>query len=110
MGKNLDHEFQTADIAMGSLGMHRIGLSSGSVLKLREYTARGLPSVIGYNDSMISKDEPFLLQIPADESPLNIDQLIIFYQGMKAPSALIRRFAEDHFSWQIVLKPVFERI
>ncbi len=54
MGIELDQEFQSADLGMGTLGMHRKGLTSGSVLKLREYTARGIPSVIGYDDAVVS--------------------------------------------------------
>lgn len=109
-GKELDEEFKTADIAMGSLGMHRIGLSSGSVLKLREYTARGIPSVIGYNDSILSENESFVFKVPADESAIQMEDLISFHRNMSISNHDIRKFAVDHFSWDKVLLPVFNRI
>ena len=51
VGKELDALLSTAHLAVGSLGMHRIGLSSGSPLKVREYMARVSQS---WSDTMIS--------------------------------------------------------
>lgn len=110
MGADLDREFESADLAMGTLGLHRIGLSSGSVLKLREYTARGLPSVIGYQDAMVTGQEPFIHQVPPDDSPLDMEQLVTFFRGVSLSPMEIRQFASEHFSWTGVLKPVLERI
>ncbi len=110
MGKDLDLAFDTADLAMGTLGLHRIGLASTSVLKLREYTARGLPTVIGYDEPVISNAEPFILKFPPNDSPLNIGEIVTFYEGMKLSREEIRNYAENHFSWSSVLKPVLEKI
>jgi hypothetical protein len=42
-GKELDRLFEQNHIAVGSLGIHRIGLNQLSILKAREYCARGIP-------------------------------------------------------------------
>src|SRR6185312_5013886 len=42
-GKELDDLFNIADIAVGSLGCHRISINNIKPLKNREYCARGIP-------------------------------------------------------------------
>ena len=99
-GKALDEEFNKAHLAIGSLAMHRIGLRTGSVLKLREYIARGFPAVIGYDDLSISKSIPFVYKIPAEDSPVNIMQLVQFYENFEVSQDAIRAYAAEHFSWE----------
>ena len=42
-GKELSYLFKSAHVAVGSLGMYRIGINNGSTLKAKEYAARGIP-------------------------------------------------------------------
>lgn len=109
-GDDLDKEFENADLAMGTLGLHRIGLASTSVLKLREYTARGLPSVIGYDETVIPTSTAFVHSFPPNDQPLNIEELVSFYTELKVSRQEIRKFAEEHFSWSKVLQAVLEKI
>ena len=53
-----------ADVAVGSLGLYRDGLAEASPLKVREYLARGIPSIIGYRDSDFPEGAPFILELP----------------------------------------------
>ncbi len=55
-----------ADLAIGSLAMHRAGITEGSPLKVREYLAAGIPTVIAYRDTDFPGGADFLLQLPAD--------------------------------------------
>lgn len=48
--EQLDIFFEKCHIAIGSLGVHRNSLTQASPLKVREYAARGIPSVISYED------------------------------------------------------------
>jgi glycosyltransferase involved in cell wall biosynthesis len=109
-GPELDQEFESADVAIGSLGLHRLGLTHTSVLKLGEYTARGFPSVIAYNDPALKGAMPFICEFPADESPIDIGKLIRFYSDLKIKREDIRQFAEDHLSWSTTMKPLLEKI
>ena len=54
---------ETADIAVGSLAMFRAGIEEASTLKVREYLAAGLPTVIGYQDTDFMDGAEFLLRI-----------------------------------------------
>jgi glycosyltransferase involved in cell wall biosynthesis len=50
-GKELDTIFNSCHIALGAMGMHRRGLSEHSVLKTLEYTARGIPVALSYDET-----------------------------------------------------------
>ena len=54
----------TADVAIGTLAMHRNSMNEGSTLKVREYLAFGLPCVIGYRDTDFPDPVPFILRLP----------------------------------------------
>jgi glycosyltransferase involved in cell wall biosynthesis len=56
-----------ADVALGSLAMHRAGIEEASPLKVREYLAAGLPTVIGYRDTDFPHGADFLLELPNTE-------------------------------------------
>ncbi len=57
-----------ADVAVSSLGFHRIGLEEASPLKSREYLAYGLPMVIPYIDTDLDDlDADVFLKIPNRE-------------------------------------------
>lgn len=55
--------FARADVAIGPLSLHLIGKHESSPLKVREYLAYGLPTIIGYQDADFPQGAPFLLQI-----------------------------------------------
>lgn len=58
----------SADVAISSLGLHRIHLNEASTLKSRECLAFGLPLVIAYQDTDLKNmDYDFLLRIPNRE-------------------------------------------
>lgn len=111
-GEELDSLFDEAHIAIGSLGLHRISLESGAVLKVREYCARGMPFVISYNDLDFPDDFPYMLKVPADESPVDIEQILRFYDRIKEREFVkeMREYAEKNLSWEVKLKPVIDEI
>ena len=109
-GQALDEEFKNAHLAIGSLAMHRIGLQKGSVLKLGEYTARGFPVVIAYDDFSLREDVPFVLKIPADDSPVDINRLIEFYDHCRVSPKEIRAYASAHFSWDKKVEKVINAL
>lgn len=73
----------TADAAVGTLALHRKGMNEASPLKVREYLAYGIPTIIGYQDTDFPEPAPFLLQLP--NVPSNVEDHL--------PS--IRRFVEQ---------------
>lgn len=62
----------SADIALGTLSLHKKGMNEASPLKVREYLAYGIPTIIGYCDTDFPKPVHFLLQLPNTE--MNVQQ------------------------------------
>ena len=113
-GESLDRLFQNCNLAIGNLGVHRKGMTINPDLKNREYCARGIPLVSSTIDPGFPKDFPYLLTATADETPIEISALVDFVANVKRKhpdySEEIRSFAEQHFDWSVMLKPVAERL
>ena len=83
-----------AHIGLGSLALYRKGMTEASTLKLREYLAVGLPSIIGYTDTDFPNGAPFLLQLPnrpdnVSSSLSAIDEFISSQAGRRVARASI---------------------
>ena len=106
-GKDLDTLFDQCHIAVGSLGIHRIGLKEASILKAREYCARGIPFIYGITDPDFPPDFPYILHVPADESPIDIEQVLAFAKEVYADPdhpQKMRLYAEEHLDWSVKMK------
>lgn len=106
-GSDLDEVLSGCHLAIGSLALHRSGLREACVLKVQEYTARGLPFIIAYDDPDLLAGLPWVLKIPADKSPVEVDTLITFAEKVsKSPSLVkeMRTFAESKLSWTVKMK------
>ncbi|MBC7260537.1 MAG: glycosyltransferase family 4 protein, partial [Chloroflexi bacterium] len=64
-----------ADVAVGTLGLHVKGMDEACPLKVREYLAYGIPTIIGYQDTDFPHGAPFLLRLPntSDNVDKNLD-------------------------------------
>lgn len=106
-GESLDILFDQSHIAVGSLGLHRIGLKEASTLKSREYCARGIPYLCTHNDPDFPFDFPYCCTFPADESPIDMDQVIAFSsrvcQDTDHPKKM-RHYASLKLYWSIKMK------
>lgn len=107
-GKTLDRIFDWCDMGVGSLGRHRVGIQKIKTLKNREYAARGIPFVYSETDSDFD-DKPYILKAPADESPINIQQVVDFYKHINMLSIEIRNSIQD-LSWTSQMKHVIEEV
>ncbi|AEX85651.1 glycosyltransferase [Marinitoga piezophila KA3] len=110
-GKDLDELFNLADVGIGSLGMYRIGLKKGAILKLREYCSRGLPFIYGYDDSDFDSFK-YAFKVPNNSSIIHINEIIDFYEKFKDRDYIneIRKYAEKNLSWAVKLKPIIEKL
>lgn len=108
-GEELDELFNECDFGIGSLGRHRVGIQKIKTLKNREYAARGIPFIYSETDSDFDQ-KPYVLKAPADESPVDINNIISFYRQLSITPIEIRESIED-LSWrnqmEKVLKSVF---
>lgn len=111
IGKDLDRIFDLSDIAVGSLGMYKTGLSKGSPIKGAEYCARGIPFIIGYNDLRFMQRPEFVMSVPNNEEAVDMNKVITFYERVTSKQFYqkeIRIFAEKHLTWESIMKPVID--
>lgn len=97
-GNELNELFNRADLAIGSLARHRSGITHIKTLKNREYAARGIPFIYSETDDDFDH-KAYVLKVPADESPIDIVQLIKFYEQTEWDGEKIR-CSVTHLSWK----------
>lgn len=112
-GKELDEIYEQSDIAIETLGGHRINLAVGSTMKSREYLSRGLPYVSEMKTDILPEDWKYLIRIPYDESDVDIKTIVDFYrQNMNTAEAKariadeIRNYAVDKIDMKATLQDV----
>lgn len=110
-GKNLDKKFDLSDIAVGSLGMYKIGVSDGSPIKGAEYCARGIPFIIGYNDMRFGEKTEFVMSLPNSDEAVSMNEVIAFYERITTQRQYresIRSYAENYLSWERIMEPIID--
>lgn len=107
-GDELDKVFNMSCFAIGSLARHRSGISVIKTLKNREYATRGLPFIYSEQDSDFDR-QPYVLKAPADESPIDIQQIVDFVNTFKMKPEDIRKTVES-LSWKIQMQKVVNAV
>ncbi len=107
-GEELNQLFDECDFGIGSLGRHRVGIQKIKTLKNREYAARGIPFMYSETDSDFD-DKPYVLKAPADESPVNICDIIQFYRSLAIDPKDIRDSIKD-LAWEHQMKQVLKAV
>ena len=107
-GQPLDDLFNQCVFAIGSLGRHRNGITVIKTLKNREYATRGLPFIYSEQDSDFD-GQPYVLKAPADESPVDILQILDFLEDQPMTAIEIRKSVE-HLTWKIQMQKVLDAI
>jgi glycosyltransferase involved in cell wall biosynthesis len=107
-GQALDDIFNQCQFAIGSLARHRSGITNIKTLKNREYATRGIPFIYSEQDSDFDH-QPYVLKASADESPVNIQQIIDFVEAHQSNPADIRESVE-HLSWKIQMQQVVDAV
>ena len=109
-GNELRKEYEKCNIAISSLGMHRIGVLNGSTLKTKEYCAYGIPFVMAYNEKEIKDEFKYVLKFEANEDPIDINKIIMFYETLSKESNIseqMHNFAKKHYDWKIQMAKIF---
>ena len=107
-GDELTNVFNRCQFAIGSLGRHRSGITVIKTLKNREYATRGIPFIYSEQDSDFDH-QPYVLKAPADESPINIQQIIDFTNHFTMKPEDIRKTVE-HLKWRIQMQRVLDAV
>ncbi len=99
--KEYEKVIAQADVAFGTLALHRKGMNCACPLKVREYLAFGLPVVIGYSDEDFPMPEDFLLQLPNTEANVvthlgEIDEFGRSWRGRRVPRPAVEQIDVGH--------------
>ena len=114
-GKELDDLFDESDIAIETLGGHKINMKTSSTMKSREYLARGIPYISELYTDVVPEGWDYLLKIPYDDSKVDISTIVDYYN--KSLSTVIdkeqvanniRQFAVSKIDMNNTMKPVVE--
>lgn len=119
--QNDDGIYQIAsicDIAVDSLGCHRKNIHLSSSLKSREYAALGFPIVTSTAIDIFQANDPDILYVPNDDTPIDISEIIRFYHRLydKTPEEIrhhcetLRRNAMERGDISITYPKLYEAI
>lgn len=110
--EEINQYMDEAHFALGSLGNHRANSFYGSALKTKEYIARGIPSVYGWEERIL-KDFPYALKVELNEEVIDIDKIIEFYKniGDENLNIKIREYLlQNNSSWQEQYSNMLEEV
>jgi len=107
-GDALTKVFNQCQFAIGSLGRHRSGITTIKTLKNREYATRGIPFIYSEQDSDFD-NKPYVLKAPAEDTPLNIQQIIDFINQFTMKPEDIRKTVE-YLKWKIQMQLVVDTV
>ena len=108
--KRIDQQYDLSDIAVGTLGVYKqMGTNEGSPIKGAEYCARGIPFICGYHDLRFPPDWEYILNVPNNAEPIDMNQVIDFYEKVTAQEHYkesMRDYAIKYLTWDKIMEPV----
>ena len=116
-GTELDEIMKNMNIAISTMSLFRKNLNEACSLKTREYTARGIPFVLAYQDTdlqHVDKKHRFYLPMANNDSMIEMDQIINFAKHMstfsngESISDYMRAYALRHMDWSAKVKQYIE--
>lgn len=97
--------YARAHLAVGSLALHRAGLSQACPLKVREYLARGLPFLAAHEDPDVPGDAPWACRLPDGDGAIDIGRISAFAERCRAlDPAQLRQEADRLMGWRSKLE------
>lgn len=113
-GEDLDELYYDSDIAIDAMGRHRVGVYYNSSLKGKEYAERGLPIISGVKTEFdLDSQYPFYFRVPADDSAVQINEIIDFFDKIKLIDNYriqIHEYAKNNFSYEVAMKKIIDYI
>lgn len=97
------------DIGIGGFSLSAKGIKETTSIKNGEYLYSGLPLIIGYEDSAISSDHPFVLKIDIFDPQNAVDQ-IVGYLDFYGQHPEIRIQAHEYAKKNLTVDTYIERI
>ena len=95
-GNGYERVLAQADVAIGTLALHKKGMQEASPLKIRDCIARGIPCILPYQDTDLDDlDTDMILHIPNREDNIDINNqeihdFVYKMRGRRVPRGLIQ--------------------
>ena len=99
--EQLSSFYDKTSLCIGSMGLHRIGITHSSTLKVREYLANGLP-VVACNPDPALENLPWVCWFDEDDSALDVEKIVCFADSLNRQADIrqqIRDYARQNLSW-----------
>lgn len=110
-GENLTSVMKSCHIGVSTIAIHRSPKDTSS-LKSREFCARGMPFILSTPERDLEHNFPYIFYVPENDDPVDIAALVTFFQHLNTThpnyAVQMRRFAEEHLTWDTKMRPVFE--
>ncbi len=109
VGAELTDVLRRMDIGIGTIARYRVGLTTDSSLKTREYCAFGVAQLLSAEDRSFPDSLPFVRYINNDDEPVDIAALADWYGLLKQRSdhrAEMLRYAQNNLSWRAQMNKV----
>lgn len=99
-GSDLEAVYKKSNLGISTLALHRVGLTSLSSIKTREYLAFGLPILLAGDDPDLKDNLPYVHKIAQSDEALDLKEISTWYRNLDHDvSYQCRQFSEDNFSW-----------
>ena len=107
-GDELNRVFLDTDLCVGCLACHRKHIVEVKSLKNVEYAMRGIPMVYSEQNNDFD-NRPYVLKATADESPVDVADLLLRFEKAERDPETIRR-SVAHLSWEFQMKKLLEEM
>ena len=110
-GKELDWYYDNADIGISPFGLYKYNsgeIASGPI-KTREYCARGLPFVFGYNEMGFSGDEIYTEKFSNSSEPVDMNRVVELYERTVDRQDVIdmmKQKVKKNFTWDTIMNDI----
>lgn len=110
-GENLNDLFNICTIGVGSLGIHRKGLTNARSLKNREYCARGIPFIKAGGDAPFDNYE-YCLSFADNDDPIDISKIVRWAEKIDFKKATndMHDYAICNFDWCKYIKEILLKV
>ena len=93
--------FNSIDVAIGTLALHRKKMEEACPLKTREYLANGLPVIIGYRDVDFLEEVEYICELPNTKTNLinnikKIENFVAFWKDKRINKNIIKHIDTSH--------------
>jgi len=105
-GDKLQELLSASDIAICFLALHRKNMYEAQPLKVRHFLGVGLPTIIGYKDTLLNENSPGVFYAQTAEEIADRIKEIQKQGNMRSTEyrQQIRNFALQHLSWAAIAK------